>query len=186
MVSIWKLLTISLALHFVEANFTKVSKGNVLLSRRRRYLNFPVGSNFIITLSHIKFLLQVQPRGWAILLEADVPFPLPTDIKKLKKGKKAKRNIDKDDFLNQVKNVLTGVGLNGDICIRKIMCAILQHKKTKEKSLVKDLLYAAFIYPEDGFGIQRDECNVSFVQCSVPLLEYLMGNVYLQSKKLYL
>ncbi|KAJ8921345.1 hypothetical protein NQ315_002960 [Exocentrus adspersus] len=178
MVSVSQLAIIILVIHLVEANVTRVSRENVLLSRRRRYLSFPVGSNFIITLSQIKLFLQVQPRGWAMLLEADVPFALPSDTRQFKK---TKRYItDRRNFLEQVEDALTSIGLDGEMCTRKIICTVLHYKSTQRKSLVKDLLFAAFVYPEDNSDMHSDMCDESFVKCSVPFLEYITGSVTMQ------
>nr|CAD7406005.1 unnamed protein product [Timema cristinae] len=54
------------------------------LSRRKRYLMFPEGSNFLITVANPKRLLtNMRPKGWNGLLECDVFFKLPSDTRKM-------------------------------------------------------------------------------------------------------
>lgn len=65
---------------------------------------------FQVTISMVKSFLQVQPRGWNVLLETDVPFALPSDTRQLKaKATKTKRHvIDRRDFLVQIEDIFTG------------------------------------------------------------------------------
>ncbi|KAJ8967283.1 hypothetical protein NQ314_002956 [Rhamnusium bicolor] len=59
----------------------------------------------LITLSHIKAFLQVQPRGWNILLECDVPFALPHDTRLFTRGKR--QVIERKNLFKQLEVALT-------------------------------------------------------------------------------
>ncbi|RZC41439.1 uncharacterized protein BDFB_011334, partial [Asbolus verrucosus] len=60
-----------------------------------------MNSNFVITLSFVKAVMQAQPRGWNLLGECDVPFALPSDTRLFKKQQR-------NHFL-QRREVLTGL-----------------------------------------------------------------------------
>lgn len=88
---------------------TYVSKTNPLLSRTKRYLAFPTGSNLVVRILHpsklnnfntylllqftfsaSKAFMQSVPKGFIALGECDVPFMLPNDTRLFKKEPRVK------------------------------------------------------------------------------------------------
>ncbi|XP_026464404.1 uncharacterized protein LOC113366980 [Ctenocephalides felis] len=50
-----------------------------ILSRRKRYLIFPEGSNFVITFGHVKKIITKYPDNWNQNNEFDIAHKLPSD-----------------------------------------------------------------------------------------------------------
>ncbi|XP_018575981.1 uncharacterized protein LOC108914619 [Anoplophora glabripennis] len=174
MVIFLRFLVTSCLVFCIDANFTKVSRNNILLSRRKRYVAFPMGSNLVISMAAVKAFLQVQPTGWNILFEVDVPFALPSEplfFKKKKKHKKERRSI-----YSQLDTALTESGLNGTACVRRIICDAQQFIPTKGKSLVKDLLLAIFTSSEPDYDENyQGHCDRdSWTECEVPFLDFIL------------
>uniref|UniRef100_A0A182XWD7 Uncharacterized protein n=1 Tax=Anopheles stephensi TaxID=30069 RepID=A0A182XWD7_ANOST len=58
-------------------NGTASSNREKVLSRKRRYLLFPPGANFIVTISGGKGSMFATPRGYNLVAEMDMYHPLP-------------------------------------------------------------------------------------------------------------
>uniref|UniRef100_A0A182RN98 Uncharacterized protein n=1 Tax=Anopheles funestus TaxID=62324 RepID=A0A182RN98_ANOFN len=58
-------------------NGTSSSNRDKVLSRRRRFLLFPPGANFIVTVSGGKATMFNTPRGYNVVTELDLYHPLP-------------------------------------------------------------------------------------------------------------
>ncbi|KAJ8921344.1 hypothetical protein NQ315_002959 [Exocentrus adspersus] len=184
MMVLCRLLIFSCVFLHVHANFTKISRKNVLLSRRKRYLTFPMGSNLVMTMSMVKSFLQIQPRGYNVILEVDVPFALPSDPKLfLKKEKKHKHRKERRSIYSQLDAALTQSGLNGTTCVTRMICDAQKYIPERGKSLVKDMLMAIFTSSESDLGSKysAENCNRSkWIDCEVPLLDYILKSFTLQ------
>uniref|UniRef100_A0A182SUZ9 Uncharacterized protein n=1 Tax=Anopheles maculatus TaxID=74869 RepID=A0A182SUZ9_9DIPT len=78
--SVWFGLVVALFFYSqLEAtrNGTTSSDGAKVLSRKRRFLLFPPGANFIVTVSGGKGAMFETPRGYNLVAELDMYHPLP-------------------------------------------------------------------------------------------------------------
>ncbi|KAK9754866.1 hypothetical protein QE152_g817 [Popillia japonica] len=75
---IWYIVLV-LAFDLQSAISQVTKRENVLLSRKKRYLFFPPGANFVYQFVNVKALMKRVPKGMQWLNEWDVPFPLPSD-----------------------------------------------------------------------------------------------------------
>ncbi|CAH1974902.1 unnamed protein product [Acanthoscelides obtectus] len=162
-----------------EEPTTKILKRNVFLRRQKRYLTFPPGSNFVITLSAVKSLLRVQPTGWNILEEVDVPFALPSDTMLFKRI--GRRDRERREIHDQIGQTLDKFGFNGTACVNRMICESQKFIPLRGSSLVKYILSAVFRHTEESFDPKPNCDDHIFEDCSVSILSYLMGSLQTDS-----
>ncbi|XP_068909969.1 uncharacterized protein [Tenebrio molitor] len=162
-----------------SSQVSKIVKHNPLLSRRKRYLAFPMKSNFVITLSFIKPFMVVQPRGFNLLGECDIPFDLPSDTRLFKKQRRD-HHLRRRDVLMEFENAFFQGGLNGSECVRRMICEARDYIQAGGKSLVKDILSAIFASSEIDLNVRyEDSCHAVLPpECDVPLLSYILGSLF--------
>ncbi|KAG5889372.1 hypothetical protein JTB14_009165 [Gonioctena quinquepunctata] len=160
------------AVCFAKEDTTVVNKRNVFLSRKKRYLTFPPGSNFVIQFAAVKALLRIQPTGWNILEEVDYPFALPTDTRLFRKSNWINRN--RRDIYSTIEQGLTSGGFNGTACVKKMICDARKYVPMKGKSMVRDILLAVFSYTGDEYK-HEEMCNFSWdTYCSISIMDYVL------------
>ncbi|GJQ74287.1 hypothetical protein Trydic_g19184 [Trypoxylus dichotomus] len=165
---------------YLENVFGKVTKReNKLLSRKRRYLFFPKGANFVYQIVDVKALMKIVPKGVQWLNEWDVPYPLPSDPSEFRKFR---RHREKRQLLDDLEIALNRYGLNGTACVNRMVCEAKEFIPVKGKSLIKDMLYAVFSRPEEEDDdnaklTDEDSCHASnFEECTAPLLHIMLGS----------
>ncbi|XP_008201121.2 uncharacterized protein LOC103315086 [Tribolium castaneum] len=161
------------------AQFTKITRNNVFLSRKKRYLAFPEKSNFVISFSLSKPLMEAQPRGYNLVFECDVPFALPsgtTPLKELKKLKKSRHRIQKRDILLSFEKVFNKSGLDGNACVKRIICEAQEFVNSgRNHSLIKDMLKVLF--SDFGPNYVKPCYYKTFFECPLPFMEYFLSSL---------
>ncbi|XP_044258487.1 uncharacterized protein LOC123007319 [Tribolium madens] len=171
---LFRIILINILINFVFSHVTKTVQLNPLV-RKKRYLTFPEDSNLVLTLSLLKALLIVQPRGWNLALEMDIPFNLPSDTRWFKK-----RKLHKRDVLFQLEKAFFQGGLNGSACVKRMICDAHHYIHTEGKSLVANFLSAIFMSSEIDFGVRyEDSCRaITALECEIPFLSYILGSLF--------
>ncbi|KAF5307130.1 hypothetical protein FQR65_LT07114 [Abscondita terminalis] len=162
--------TVCLYLSYAQVTIKK----NPLLSRKRRYLLFPEGSNFVMTLSVVKSIMVKAPRLHNFLGECDVPFKLPSDPQMLREHKFHKQ---KREIYSQLEDALSQYGINGNACVKRMICDAKIYLPEKGQSLVADVLATVFISSITDPD-EEPNCDHSvYDNCQVPFLQYIMGSL---------
>ncbi|XP_028134624.1 uncharacterized protein LOC114329646 [Diabrotica virgifera virgifera] len=169
------ILFTSIGIILGQNDVTVVNRENVLLSRRKRYLLFPPGSNMAISMAGVKALLRPQPTGWNILGEMDCPFALPSDTRILRRSGWIKRS--KREIYSTLDRALTMYGYNGTACITKMMCDAKKYIPMKGKSMMKDILLLVFDYSEDNFNNEQLCTDDMEKKCSISIMEHVLLEV---------
>ncbi|XP_071055664.1 uncharacterized protein [Onthophagus taurus] len=179
-----KLFTLIFLLLFLENLFCVDNKSTVknrenVFSRKKRYLTFPKGANFVYQAVFVKVLMKKVPKGIQWLTEFDVPFPLPTDTSLFKRFKHGHK-IHRRQLFEDISTSLDGYGLNGTACVQRMVCEAKQFVPFKGKSLVKDLLSEVFLSEgvvEIGNIFLEESCDDGLLkECPHPLLDLMWGS----------
>uniref|UniRef100_A0A2H1WK33 SFRICE_009424 n=1 Tax=Spodoptera frugiperda TaxID=7108 RepID=A0A2H1WK33_SPOFR len=127
--------------------------------RKRRHLNFPEGTNMVLTMSVLKAIMVHAPSGWNVAVEIDVLYPLLSQEVTNALFRKKLHHRQKREFWEKVQNALESYNLNGRSCIYRSICEARTHLAPPGKSLVHDILRAIFFAPvhEEGFKIEVNE-----------------------------
>ncbi|KAK9887737.1 hypothetical protein WA026_000053 [Henosepilachna vigintioctopunctata] len=142
---------------------TYLREKNVFL-RKRRYLDFPEGSNIVITLSLVKAIMVRKPKGYNNLLECDIPFPLPSVKDNLKKYKT--RYGRSENFQSKWSDIFDRLGQDGKSCIEKMLCEAKFFVKDKRGSIISNILIALL-----GNDIAERNCDEEEIyNCDLPYL----------------
>nr|CAH7717363.1 unnamed protein product [Callosobruchus chinensis] len=118
--------------------------------------------------------MRVQPTGWNILEEADVPFALPSDTMFFREPKRKMR--ERRDIHYQIGQTLDKFGFNGTACVNRMVCEAQKLIPLRGTSLVNDILSAVFRYTEEALDSNTNCDDSSYIECSVSILSYLMGS----------
>ncbi|VEN60366.1 unnamed protein product [Callosobruchus maculatus] len=121
--------------------------------------------------------MRVQPTGWNILEEADVPFALPSDTMLFREPKRKSR--ERRDVHYQIGQTLDKFGFNGTACVNRMVCEARKLIPLRGTSLVNDILLAVFRYTEEALDSKTNCDESNFMDCSVSILSYLMGSFQL-------
>ncbi|XP_018323214.1 uncharacterized protein LOC108735658 [Agrilus planipennis] len=154
---------------------------NPLLDRRKRYVAFPKGSTFVINLTITKPLLaNITNPVTNFLGECDVPFPLPTkeDVLKAKLSKKKPLHYrQRRDLYFHLEDALKAMGLNGNSCVKRLLCEAKNSLPPTGKSVVADLLSSIFdFYDVDKYNDHdhKNFCDPKvFENCDISILGLL-------------
>ncbi|KAK4881402.1 hypothetical protein RN001_004721 [Aquatica leii] len=114
------------------------------------------------------------PRLINVLGECDVPFKLPSDPKMLREHKFHKQ---KREIYTQLEDALTQYGINGNACVKRMICDAKIYLPEKGQSLVADLLATVFITSISDSDDKVECNNTIYDQCDVPFLQYIMGSL---------
>ncbi|KAJ3627774.1 hypothetical protein MTP99_015124 [Tenebrio molitor] len=128
--------------------------------------------------------MMAQPKGFVLALECDIPFALPSDTRLYKKERRnyviQRRNIlsnFESAFNNSASTVLFRYGLNGNSCVKRMICEA-QQNNIPDKSLIKDILSAIFNGSESDYLDYVNPCShLTFSECPVPWLNYILGSL---------
>nr|CAI5851981.1 unnamed protein product [Callosobruchus analis] len=123
--------------------------------------------------------MRVQPTGWNILEEADIPFALPSDTMLFKEPNRKSR--ERRDIHYQIGQTLEKFGFNGTACVNRMVCEAQKLIPLRGTSLVNDILLAVFRYTKEALESKTDCDESNFMDCSVSILSYLMGSFQLDS-----
>ncbi|XP_035447734.1 uncharacterized protein LOC118274371 [Spodoptera frugiperda] len=154
--------------------------------RKRRHLNFPEGTNMVLTMSVLKAIMVHAPSGWNVAVEIDVLYPLLSQEVTNALFRKKLHHRQKREFWEKVQNALESYNLNGRSCIYRSICEARTHLAPPGKSLVHDILRAIFFAPvhEEGFKIEVNETYNELLEpnvcerihdCPISLLEIILG-----------
>ncbi|GFG28166.1 hypothetical protein Cfor_08257 [Coptotermes formosanus] len=166
---------------------------NKILTRKRRYLTFPAGSTFVVTLSNTKGLMWDVPTfgrpPWNNIMEFDLVFKLPNMTEFFSNYKIASRENDglnqshhqhrrdRSQFYRQLEDVLDVQGEDGRTCIYRALCEA-KYLLKPGRSFVEDVLHVLFTFPrgngEDAEGYEiagsQDSCMTWSTECPYSLL----------------
>ncbi|CAG9815337.1 unnamed protein product [Phaedon cochleariae] len=158
---------------------TVVNRKNVFLNRKKRYLTFPPGSNFVIEFSGPKAFIQRQPSGWNMVAEMACPFALPSDTRMFRRKNWIDRT--KREMRSSLDQGLTKSGFNGTACVNKMICDMKRYVPMKGNSMIKDILLAVFSDEEFNY---EEECQYSdskISECPISILDYVLKELNFDS-----
>ncbi|KAL1512461.1 hypothetical protein ABEB36_002048 [Hypothenemus hampei] len=161
-----------------SANVTVFQRKNIFLIRRKRYVQWPKGSNFVINLTCSKPLLRYQPLTWNTVYEMDIPFAVATDIKTFlgKKSEKIKRHVlERRSLLEHLEDFTTIMGYNGVVCVKRLLCESEQFTLLLGHSMVQDfikVLFASFVNDERTLNCEV----INLKLCPVSLLSIFINS----------
>lgn len=171
------------------------------LRRKKRYLTFPEGSIFVVTLSNTKGLMWDVPTydgpPWNSIIEFDLVFNLPNMTKPLSTHKTASRRHEhlyeprsqhtweRRQFYRQMENVLDAQGEDGRMCIYRALCEA-KYLLKPGRSFIEDIMHAIFRYPgengepeadPEGYETAEDQetCMTWSRECPYSLLNLLVS-----------
>ncbi|KAL1512460.1 hypothetical protein ABEB36_002047 [Hypothenemus hampei] len=177
------LLVILLESILGSQNVTKFERKNVFLGRKKRFVEWPKGSNFVISFSTLKPLLRVQPMGiYTAAYEMDVPFisQIPDFKEKLlgKKKKNTKRHVmERKYFLEHLKDLMTMMGFNGRSCINRLLCESKYFNEINNNSmLINDLIKVLFTSFLNDEAVSEYTFNCPETSCPVSLLKMFINS----------
>ncbi|XP_072395558.1 uncharacterized protein [Diabrotica undecimpunctata] len=154
-------------------NDVTVIKRNIL-SRKKRYLVFPKGSQLVIQLSAIKAIQQAQPRNWNFLEELEFPFFLPDDPNMFRR-----KNRDRREVYSMIEKGLSKYGFDGKTCIDNLICDIKQFTKSRETSVNEEILFAIFRYLGENTNFEEICTKETNKQCSYSVIQYFLQGINL-------
>ncbi|XP_077290258.1 uncharacterized protein LOC143914041 [Arctopsyche grandis] len=152
----------------IETKCPNVKSSGVLLSRRRRALSFPEGSNFVITISLVKALLIGIPLGWNIALENDVLFKSPglRELLRYKHPRLGLHHKQRRELWRGIEGAFEVHGFNGESCVLRALCEVKYLLAPKDASFIEDIVRILLFVPENGGPNDRykkaskvEDCN---------------------------
>ncbi|CAD1473154.1 unnamed protein product [Heterotrigona itama] len=126
------------------------------LSRRKRYLIFPEGSNL-----QLVFCLTVgtyaKENDVVMGLTAALAWELPSTVDK--KVSQLLHRRSRSVMFPKIEALLQSTGLDGKACVLRALCEAAQRDPSDlgNGSLVQELLHAIFTLPTDGGRFERSE-----------------------------
>ncbi|XP_048504779.1 uncharacterized protein LOC105686950 [Athalia rosae] len=161
----FELLFAVVCLNFVFAssnhsgkNCTDVDTGRVL-SRRKRYLIFPRGSNM-----QLVYCLTIGAYGrdgdLVLGLTAAMAWELPSQVDKTAVDLLHRRS--RSVMYPKIEAFLKAAGLDGRSCVLRALCEAGKRKKEDigEGTFVQEVLHAAFSLPNDGSKFESVEHEI--------------------------
>ncbi|XP_046749868.1 uncharacterized protein LOC124413377 [Diprion similis] len=142
-------------LNFVFANSTEFTKNlevpdtGRILSRRKRYLIFPRGSNI-----QLVYCLTIEaygrPDDLVLGLTAAMAWELPSSVDEKVVDLLHRRS--RSVVYPKIEAFLQSTGLDGRACVLKALCEAGKRKKSEvgQGTFVQEVLHAAFSLPKDG------------------------------------
>ncbi|ERL92619.1 uncharacterized protein LOC109546913 [Dendroctonus ponderosae] len=160
---------------------TKIQKENVLLSRGKRYVQWPKGSNFVINFTCTKPLLRYQPLTWNTVYEMDIPFAALIETKSFfGQASKSKRHVlERKNLLGQLEDLMFLMGLNGRACVNRLLCESKIFLETKERPMLRELIRVLFSsYMDDELlnGYSDRDCDADFSLCPMSVLALFVNS----------
>ncbi|XP_044759103.1 uncharacterized protein LOC123316892 [Coccinella septempunctata] len=139
--------------------------------RKKRYLEFPEGSNIVFTLSFVKAVMVRKPKGYMSLLECDVPFKLPSATDRpIKKKYRYGRNAE---FKKKWIKVFERLGIDGEACVKRIICeaeSIVRYEKLSIISRIIQTLFSEYF--------ESERCNPNELEdCILPPLPKILMKI---------
>ncbi|XP_050295654.1 uncharacterized protein LOC126735634 [Anthonomus grandis grandis] len=184
--TIFLLLAVHIEIIFSEQNVTKFDRKQIFLSRRKRYVQWPKGSNFVINFTCTKPLLRYQPLTWNTVYEMDVPFAVESDIfRKKPESLKTKRSVlERRILFDNLSDFVTLMGLNGQACIQKLLCEAEDFMKLKQKSLLEDLVKVLFRFYKESLNNYDHKCDEEvFSMCPISLLSIFINSSIIKEQE---
>ncbi|XP_043288492.1 uncharacterized protein [Venturia canescens] len=160
-------------------------ESNRRLSRKKRHLAFPTGTNFVTTITLLKAIQVNEPKNWNLDLEFDMIWPIPNGEKLLKKASK-RTNIyhhirrHKRDLYSKIELALSSQGLPGKECLLRTICEANIYLSSPGVSFLEDVLRVVLsgsesarrekFSPEVESSPRDRERKMSFFQRSIVVL----------------
>ncbi|XP_031844011.1 uncharacterized protein LOC116431959 [Nomia melanderi] len=139
----------------IFANETSIDASRTL-SRRKRYLIFPEGSNvqlvFCLTVGTYARENDVV-MGMTAALAWELPSKVDNKISELLHRK------SRSTVYPKIEALLQSTGLDGRACVMRALCETAQRDPSLlgKGTLVQELLHAIFTLPKDGGRFEREE-----------------------------
>ncbi|XP_051156492.1 uncharacterized protein LOC127278708 [Leptopilina boulardi] len=127
-----------------------------LLSRQKRYLIFPQGSN--VQLVYCLTIGAYGREGDLVLgMTAALAWELPNKIDK--KFKKVLHRKSRSVIFPKIEAFLQSTGLDGKSCVMRALCEAGQRSESEigKGTFVQELLHAIFTLPNDGTAFESIE-----------------------------
>ncbi|XP_046679055.1 uncharacterized protein LOC124366511 [Homalodisca vitripennis] len=171
-----------------------LAENSTVISRKRRYLNFPNKATVVMSFSLLKGIARdyrVGPTTNVITFhELDVLFPLPHDPSPLDLTQTAlgqppifQNAISRHrrDVFRQLEDVLYLHGVDGRTCILKALCEARQTVPQEVENLMLDLLLVLFRQSENAerdddtrYHVSEGECKTFIKNCPLSVFDMAM------------
>ncbi|KAH1005739.1 uncharacterized protein LOC109546139 [Dendroctonus ponderosae] len=191
-------VVLALFLNYFPADSVADFTDQHVLKRHKRYVAFPEGSTFIVTLC---ISLNVLDRTENIFLQGvnwGISYDLPnatTVIEVFKKNKYAHKRMQKRDLYNRMETLTDKMGFGGKDCIYRALCETPRKLHKERTSLAQDILRQFFEYPLERLSyLEPDEhrkyhwasrystenshlnCWDLFPDCTISIIDIALGN----------
>ncbi|CAL7939726.1 unnamed protein product [Xylocopa violacea] len=126
------------------------------LSRPKRYLLFPEGSNVQLVYC-LTIGTDVIENDVVVGMTAALAWELPSEIDT--KTSELLHRRSRSVVFPKIEALLQSTGLDGRACVMKALCEAAQRDPADlgKRSLVQELLHAVFTLPSDGGRFERTE-----------------------------
>ncbi|XP_043288622.1 uncharacterized protein [Venturia canescens] len=163
-------------------------ESNRRLSRKKRHLAFPTGTNFVTTITLLKAIQVNEPKNWNLDLEFDMIWPIPNGEKLLKKASK-RTNIyhhirrHKRDLYSKIELALSSQGLPGKECLLRTICEANIYLSSPGVSFLEDVLRVVLSHEDraaelDSYDLayrKSGDCHIEY-PCPFSILEFLLNS----------
>lgn len=191
------LALVMIAIQYCECHFDHLGWGKKL-SRWKRYLNFPTGSNAVLQVTVSPGLIweftNAPIARWNVVLAWDLGFRLPNNTRMAfgARGRRYSKSCEVDYFLHRrerrelyrsIEGVLDAYGIDGHVCVLTTLCEAKDRLKPG-RSLVEDILHIMFTIPygegdefeSDGYDRPTTDtfCKSLGTRCPFSLLQHLL------------
>ncbi|XP_078052407.1 uncharacterized protein LOC144478421 [Augochlora pura] len=140
----------------IHASENPIDGTRTLLSRQKRYLIFPEGSNL-----QLVFCLTVgtyaRENDVVMGMTAALAWELPSKVDN--KISELLHRRSRSVLYPKIEALLQSTGIDGRACVMRALCEAAQRDPSDygKRTLVQELLHAIFTLPEDGGTFEREE-----------------------------
>ncbi|XP_029038348.1 uncharacterized protein LOC114873806 [Osmia bicornis bicornis] len=143
-----------LCLNFLTIHATENQNDTRILSRPKRYLIFPEGSNMQMVYC-LTFGTYITETDVVVGITAAMAWELPTKVDP--KVTKLLHRRTRSVMFPKIEAFLQSTGLDGKACVMKALCEAAQRDPADvgKGTLVQELLHVIFTLPRDGGRFER-------------------------------
>ncbi|XP_019868263.2 uncharacterized protein LOC109597077 [Aethina tumida] len=182
---------ITIFIFAISIKLDEAKNGEVILSRRKRFVAFPEGSTIIFALCNTAALIapfQIFTEGvnWGI------SYDLPNGTILLDTKKYINRRRQRRELYNSIETVIESMGFEGKNCMYRALCEA--PRILTRNSLYENLLHIFFKFPQEpisdyepedhrlyhwayrqGMENKQQDCATLFPTCSISLIDLALG-----------
>ncbi|XP_058446009.1 uncharacterized protein LOC131427102 [Malaya genurostris] len=195
----WSLATVPANTVLTEENFQEMSNSNssALLSRKKRFIVFPLGSSFSVAVCMTVGVYgnpNYNMYSWAV--NWGVAYNLPNQTisfhQDMMEPKPMAQRRHRRDLYQKLETAMNSMGYNGRGCILRALCESSQYFGKKGSNMAAEILRTLFSFPKSKVlsmehsdtrlydeahrkGKSRSVCHSLYPTCGFSLLELALG-----------